>query len=70
MCNFLFLLFYEFIEIVEGMTKGGKVEKVRDELVASSKKFKNLIAIGIVFDVSPKLVGSKSYWSLGHCQSV
>jgi hypothetical protein len=59
MSNFFLFLFYEFVEIVECVSNGGKVEEVRDEFVVSSKEFEDLVAISVVFDIAPKFVGSK-----------
>jgi hypothetical protein len=70
MCDFFLLLLYEFIEIVECVGNGGKIEEMGDEFVVSSEKFEDLVAIGIVFNIAPEFISSKGYGLLGHRQIV
>jgi hypothetical protein len=68
--DFFLFLFHEIVEIVERMTEGGEVQEVGNEFVMSTKSFKNLVTISVIFNIVPEFVGSKSDRLLGHCQSV
>jgi hypothetical protein len=70
MSNFFLFLFYEFVEIIECVSNGGKVEEMRDKFVVSSKEFEDLVAVSVVFDIAPEFVGSKGDRLLRHRQIV
>jgi hypothetical protein len=68
--NFFLFLFHEVVEIVKCVAEGGEVQKMRNKFVMSTKKLEDLVTVGVVFNVIPKFVGSKSDKLLGHRQSV
>ena len=70
MIDFFLFLLHNCVEVVKCMSEGGEIEEMRNQFVASSKKFEDFVAISVVFDMVPEFAGSESDGLLRHCQSL